>query len=225
MALPAQATRGLGALPAVLVDGRWPAELSHRQRHAALPLCWGYRRLRPTYGPSRIVGEGYAGSAASQVAGTATRSARASPGSTPTTRLATPGPSGAAVLTVRAKSQPGGLSGDAARIRCSSPRLSEIAWTSTIASPRAGSGSGTSWRAIPPRAAGSACGVHKVHQRPDLISTPVAGTPSASKSPHPDRSDPDRAEPGHCRMPRISLRCTDYRPSPCGSVRPRTGWG
>jgi len=31
---------------------------------------------------------------------------------------------------------------------------------------------------------------------------PVARTPSASKSPHPDRSDPDRAEPGHCRMPR-----------------------
>ena len=26
------------------------------------------------------------------------------------------------------------------------------------------------------------------------------------KSPHPDRSDPDRAEPGHCRMPRIYLR-------------------
>ena len=115
---------------------------------------------------------------------------------------------------MRAKSQPGGLSGDAARIRCSSPRLSEIAWTSTIASPRAGSGSGTSWRAIPPRAAGSACGVHKVHQRPDLISTPVAGTPSASKSPHPDRSDPDRAEPGHCRMPRIFLRCTDLPPVP-----------
>jgi len=32
---------------------------------------------------------------------------------------------------------------------------------------------------------------------------PVAGTPSALKSPHPDRSDPDRAEPGHCRMPRL----------------------
>jgi hypothetical protein len=38
---------------------------------------------------------------------------------------------------------------------------------------------------------------------PDLIPTPVAGTPSASKSPHPDRSDPDRAEPGHCRMPGV----------------------
>jgi len=39
---------------------------------------------------------------------------------------------------------------------------------------------------------------------PDLTPTPVAGTPSASKSPHPDRSDPDRAEPGHCSMPGVN---------------------
>lgn len=64
--------------------------------------------------------------------------------------------------------------------------------------------------------------------------TPVAGTPSASKSPHPDRSDPDRAEPGHCRMPRVhrvkrlSLSClTDPRRVGGGSQRsggsPRLG--
>jgi hypothetical protein len=59
---------------------------------------------------------------------------------------------------------------------------------------------------------------------PDLIPTPVAGTPSASKSPHPDRSDPDRAEPGHFRMPRISLRCTDRRAfSSAASDRPGRG--
>ena len=69
---------------------------------------------------------------------------------------------------------------------------------------------------------------------PDLIPTPVAGTPSASKSPHPDRSDPDRAEPGHCRMSRVhrvkrlSLSClTDPRRLGGGSQRsggsPRLG--
>src|ERR1700680_3243235 len=57
---------------------------------------------------------------------------------------------------------------------------------------------------------------------PDLIPTPVAGTPSASKSPHPDRSDPDRAESGHCRLPRISLRRTDLPRTVLGTLSPYT---
>src|SRR5471032_2510676 len=52
---------------------------------------------------------------------------------------------------------------------------------------------------------------------PDLIPTPVAGTPSASKSPHPDRFDPDRAEPGHCRM--LGVHRVEHVPARLSSPR------
>jgi hypothetical protein len=58
-------------------------------------------------------------------------------------------------------------------------------------------------------------GFGKVHQRRSMpLPNPVAGTPSANKSHSTDQSGPDRAEPGHRRLPRISLRCTDLPPVP-----------
>ena len=119
------------------------------------------RRIRSAVSPATgsaaaWVNEVPAGSSASQAPGTATRSAQLPPPRTPTTRLPAGGPDGAATLTVPARSHPGRQPSAAARSRHTSPRLIEIAWTSTSAWSGPGSGSGRLATVTPPGAVRSA---------------------------------------------------------------------
>src|SRR5207245_1224350 len=84
----------------------------------------------------------FSGSSARACVGTATRSAHAASGRSPTTRAPTrgPEPSAAARSTSPARSQPGRQPAAAMPARLTSPRLREIARTRTTASPRSGTG-------------------------------------------------------------------------------------
>src|SRR2546427_9111576 len=89
--------------------------------------------------------------------GTATRSAHAASGRSPTTRAPTrgPEPSAAARSTSPARSQPGRQPAAAIPASLTSPRLREIARTRTIASPRSGTGAATGLMTSRPGASGS----------------------------------------------------------------------
>src|SRR2546425_3910438 len=97
------------------------------------------------------------GSGARACVGTATRSAQAPSGRSPTTLAPArgPEPSAAGRSTSPARSQPGRQPAAAMVERLTSPRLSEMARTRTTASLRSGTGSATSRMTSRPGASGS----------------------------------------------------------------------
>src|SRR5439155_11150079 len=99
----------------------------------------------------------FSDSSARACVGTATRSAHAPSGRSPTTRAPTrgPEPSAAARSAAPARSQPGRQPAAATPARLASPRLREIARTRTTASPRSGTGAATGLMTSRPGASGS----------------------------------------------------------------------